>query len=135
MAHDEKTSPKEHPQCGSRPRRGGRVRLALLLILVYALSPLGHYGIPKKSSIFDDEISPSGKYRVEFYHPRYCPYAYLVYRHPFFFRVYNTEKRRYVYTSNIDTLLSLRGFIVWPEDEQKLAVSFGLPDIPEEELQ
>lgn len=92
MAHDEKTSLTEHPQCGSRPRRGGRIRLALLLILVYALSPLGHYGIPKKSSIFDDEISPSGKYRVEFYHPRYCPYAYLVYRHPFFSE-YTIRKR------------------------------------------
>ena len=86
MAPEEKTSQTEHPQCVSRPRRGGRVRLALLLILVYALSPLGHYGIPKKSSIFDDRISPSGKYRVEFYLPRYCPYAYLVYRHPFFFQ-------------------------------------------------
>ena len=85
MTQNEQTSPQTPQRRGIRLGRRGKTVLALLLILIYALSPLGHYGIPKKSSIFGDEISPSGKYRVELYHPRYCPYAYFVYRFPFFF--------------------------------------------------
>lgn len=134
MTQNEQTSPKTPQRRGIRLGRRGKTVLALLLILIYALSPLGYYGIPKKSSIFGDRISPSGKYRVELYHPRYCPYAYFVYRFPFFFRVYDTERDRYVYTSDIDTLDHLRADFIWPEEQKELVVSNVLPHVPEEEL-
>ena len=55
----------------------------LLVLLVYAISPLGHYGIPVKSSYISCETSPSGKYRVEFYHPRSCLMPILHIMSPF----------------------------------------------------
>ena len=134
MTQNEQTSPQTPQRRGIRLGRRGKTVLALLLILIYALSPLGHYGIPKKSSIFGDRISPSGKYRVELYHPRYSPYAYFAYRFPFFFRVYDTERDRYVYTSDIDTLDHHRAIYTWPEEQKELVVSNGLPPVPEEEL-
>ena len=89
----------------------------LLVLLVYAISPLGHYGIPVKSSYISCETSPSGKYRVEFYHPRSCPYACFTYHEPFFIKVYDMKAKCYVYTSDIDEVAAIFSRITWPEED------------------
>ena len=104
----------------------------ILVLLVYAISSLGHYGIPVKSSYISCKISPSGKYRVEFYHPRSCPYAYFAYHEPFFIKVYDTEINCYVYTSNIDEVAAIFSTITWPEDKGFLSVSHGIFKISKE---
>ena len=90
----------------------------LLVLLIYAISPLGHYGIPVKSSYISCETSPSGKYRVEFYHPRSCPYAYFTYLEPFFIKVYDMKAKCYVYTSDIDEVAAIFSRITWPEEDK-----------------
>ena len=121
-----------------RPRRSARPRCKLCLVLlvlmiVYLLSPWAHYGIPKKTF---EKTSPSGQYRVEYYSPRYCPYAAITYHDPFFIKVYNTELKRSVYTSDLDEGLAMfpDPLVMWPEEFGSLDISYGI-QIPEKQLQ
>ena len=107
----------------------------ILVLLVYAISPLGHYGLPEKISYMDDEISPSGKYRIEYYAPKHCPYADIFYDVPYFIKIYNTDLEQYVYTSDLDELHMRDNFILWPETSKYLCISDGICFIPEDELQ
>ena len=136
MTQDETTSPQTPSRHSSRPKRRGKIfRYLLAFVVACALWHLLYYGIPEKFSFIEDEISPSGKYRIEFYKPRYAIYAYVAYKWPFFIKIYNTELDRYVYTSNIDSIDNLFQSITWPEEYNYMRVSYGINYISEEELQ
>ncbi|SHN57585.1 hypothetical protein SAMN02745728_00923 [Desulfovibrio litoralis DSM 11393] len=96
------------------------------LLAVYAFSPLAHYGIPTKEYV---NTSPSGKYRVEYYTPHYCPYAFFAYRDAFFIKVYNNEQERYVYTSDLDGGNAMFP-ILWGDG---ITVSYGI-SVPADKL-
>ena len=136
MTQDENTSSQTPSQHTSRPKQRGKIfRYLLAFVVACALWHLLYYGIPEKFSFIEDEISPSGKYRIEFYKPRYAIYAYVAYKWPFFIKIYNTELDRYVYTSNIDSIDNLFQSITWPEEYNYMRVSYGINYISEEELQ
>lgn len=97
-------------------------KLAVLLLAAYIFSPLAYYGIPEK---YYDITSPSGAYRIDFYIPQYCPYAFFAYRKPFFIKIYDNVKKRYVYTSKIDTKYA-RWATSWPEEVGRFSVSYGI---------
>lgn len=136
MTYDENTSTQTPSQCGSRSSWRGKISLFLsILVAIYALSPLGHYGLPEKISYMDDEISPSGKYRIEYYAPKHCPYADIFYDVPYFIKIYNTDLEQYVYTSDLDELHEQYNFIIWPEISNYLCISNRICFISKEELQ
>ena len=136
MTYDETTSTQTPSQCGSRWSWRGKISLFLsILVVIYALSPLGHYGLPEKISYMDDEISPSGKYRIEYYAPKHCPYADIFYDVPYFIKIYNTDLEQYVYTSDLDELHERYNIIVWPEISNYLCISNRICFISKEELQ
>ena len=136
MTQDENTSPQTPSQHTSRPKQRGKIsRYLLAFAITCALWHLLYYGIPEKLSFIEDEISPSGKYRIEFYEPKYSFYAYFAYMWPFFIKIYNTELDRYVYTSDIDSLDSLLGVILWPEECNFLSISHRIKYISKEDLQ
>ena len=138
MTYDENTSTQTPSQCGSRSSWRGKISLFLsILVAIYALSPLGHYGLPEKISYMDDEISPSGKYRIEYYEPKHCPYADIFYDVPYFIKIYNTDLEQYVYTSDLDELDERFNYnhTSWPETSNYLCISHGICFISKEELQ
>lgn len=117
----------------SLPRRSRKRSWFLIfaaVVALYAISPLAHYGIPTKGYV---ETSPSGRYRVEYYTPHYSPYAFFAYRHAFFIKVYNNERKRYVYTSHLDEHDAMFP-IMWPEEIDALFVSHGIR-VPKNELE
>ena len=78
MTQDENTSPQTPSQHTSRPKQRGKIsRYLLASAVACALWHFLYYGIPEKLSFKEDAISPSGKYRMEFYEPKYSFYAYL----------------------------------------------------------
>ena len=136
MTQDENTSPQTPSRHSSRPKRRGKIfRYLLAFAITCALWHFLYYGIPEKFSFIEDEISPSGKYRMEFYRPKYSLYAYFAHKWPFFIMVYNTELDRYVYKSGIDSIDDLFQHILWPERHKYLGVSYGINYISKEDLQ
>ena len=136
MTQDENTSPQTPSQHTLRPKQRGKIsRYLLAFAITCALWHFLYYGIPEKFSFIEDEISPSGKYRMEFYRPKYSLYAYFAHKWPFFIMVYNTELDRYVYTSDIDSIDDLFQHILWPERHKYLGVSYGINYISKEDLQ
>ena len=136
MTQDENTSPQTPSRHSSRPKRRGKIfRYLLAFAIACALWPFLYYGIPEKLSFKEDAISPSGKYRIEFYKPKYSLYAYFAHKWPFFIMVYNTELDRYVYTSDIDSIDDLFQHIFWPERHNYLGVSYDIDYISKEDLQ
>ena len=136
MTQDENTSPQTLSRHTLRPKHSGKISCYLLAFAIAcALWHLLYYGIPEKFSFIEDEISPSGKYRMEFYEPKYSFYAYFAYMWPFFIKIYNTELDRYVYTSDIDSIDDLFQGVIWPEEFNYLGVSYGINYISKEDLQ
>ena len=136
MTQDENASPQTSSQHTSRPKQRGKIsRYLLASAVACALWHFLYYGIPEKLSFKEDEISPSGKYRMEFYEPKYSFYAYFAHKWPFFIMVYNTELDRYVYMSDIDSIDDLFQGVIWPEEFNYLGVSYGINYISKEDLQ
>ena len=136
MTQDENTSPQTPSQHTLRPKRRGKIsRYLLAFAITCALWHLLYYGIPEKLSFMGAAISPSAKYRIEFYEPKYSFYAYFAHKWPFFIMVYNTELDRYVYMSDIDSIDDLFQHILWPERHKYLGVSYGINYISKEDLQ
>jgi hypothetical protein len=103
-------------------RRKIKARHIIALLIIYPIFQFLYYGIPE--NIDADMISPSGKYRVETY-IAHSPYAFFAYRKAFFIKVYNTDKKAYVYTSNLDETYAMTP-IFWPEECAELDMKCGL---------
>jgi hypothetical protein len=88
---------------------------AVLVILLFALyyhSPYFVYGWPEK---FKEKISPDGRYKIEYYIPRYSLYGHSFDRDSFFVKIYDLKEGKLIVTSAVHNMNDITP-MNWPND-------------------